>query len=257
MTGICVMNGLWLNCGHSPTIEAHLYPRALMHDIRAHHKHLYTGSATTPGRRIHQSGFIDKGILCTKCDGHLGKYDTFGIALCRNFPTTHQRVDAETFCIPSVDTDSVVKFFLSMLWRFSISTIAEAQKIALGPYQNTFRDILFLGAQCSAEPAVTLLRYRSYKIPAENICYPPFKIHLTGQRLTGYSVCVGGFRAFVKTDARPMPQGLAPFVINGKQDIVGGFLDWETTAEYRRSVQMAGNMARKPQQQSRRDPRRP
>jgi hypothetical protein len=222
MSGICVMKGLWPNCGQSPTIEAHLYPRALMHDIRAHHKHLYTGSATSPGRTIHQSGFIDKGILCSQCDRHLGKYDTFGIAFCRDFTTAHQQVDPKTFRIPSADTESVVKFFLSMLWRFSISTIPEAKKVALGPYQNTLRDILFLGALCSPEPAVTLLRYRSYKIPPENICYPPFKIHLAGQGLTGYSICLGGFRAFVKTDARPAPPSLVPFVINGRQDIVGG-----------------------------------
>jgi hypothetical protein len=82
---------------------------------------------------------------------------------------------------------------------------------------------VFLGALCSPEPAVTLLRYRSYKIPPENICYPPFKIHLAGQGLTGYSICLGGFRAFVKTDARPAPPSLVPFVINGRQDIVGDF----------------------------------
>jgi len=257
MTGICVMSGLWPNCGHRPTIEAHLYPRALMHDIRAHHKHLYTGSATSPGRTINQSGFIDKGILCKPCDGHLGKYDTFGIAFCRSFTKIHQRVDHDTFRIQSADTDIVVKFFLSMLWRFSISTIPEASKVALGPYQDMLRDILFLGAACNPEPAVTLLRYRSYKILPQNICYAPFKIHVGGQRLTGYSICVGGFRAFVKTDARPIPPQLTPFVINGTQVIVGGFLDWETTAEYRRSVAMAGSMALKPQRQSRRGPPRP
>jgi hypothetical protein len=183
---------------------------------------LYTGSATSPGRTTHQSGFIDKGILCGQCDGHLGrKYDTFGIAFCRDFTTTHRRVDSKTFRIPSADTDSVVKFFLSLLWRFSISTIPEAKKVAPGPYQNKLRDVLFLGTPYSPEPAVILLRYRSYKIPPENICYPPFKVHVAG--LTGYSICVGGFRAFVKTYSRPLPQGLAPFVINGKQDIVGDF----------------------------------
>jgi hypothetical protein len=149
-----------------------------------------------------------------------------------------------------------VKFFLSMLWRFSISTIPVAKKVTLGPYQNTLRDILFLGAPCCSEPAVTLLRYRSHKIPPENICYPPFKIHLTARRLTGYSICVGGFRAFVKIDARPVPSGLVPFVINGRQDIVGGFLDWETTDEYRSSIKMAGNMTLKPPPRNQRGPRR-
>ena len=211
----------------------------------------------SPGRKIQQSGFIDKGILCKKCDGHLGDYDKFGIQFCRTFIQNHQLIDHATFHIPSADTDSVVKFFLSILWRFSISTIPEATKIRLGPFQHKFRDILFLGASCSTEPAVTLLRYRSSKIPPQNICYPPFKIHLGVERLTGYSICVGGFRAFVKTDARPMSSGIGPFVINGRQNITGGFYDWEKTAEYRSSVRMAHNMAQQPPPRSRRGPRHP
>src|SRR5215469_18157516 len=75
-------------CGSSATIEAHLFPRALAHDIRGHHKQLFVGAASTPGRRIVQAGLFDRGILCSAHEAALGLYDDYGIDFCRNFKTS-------------------------------------------------------------------------------------------------------------------------------------------------------------------------
>ena len=238
------MSGIWPNCDRSPTIDAHLFPRALAHDMRGQHKHLLVGSATNPGRKIQQAGVSDKNILCKECDGHLGNYDKFGIEFCRSFGKTHQALTTAIFRISPVDTDRLARFFLAILWRFSISKVPEAKHVSLGPFENNFRDILFLGLSCNTEPAVTMLRYRSSIIAAENICYAPFRSRFMDiQGLNAYTVCIGGFRVCVKTDSRPAPPDVRPPIINGKTGIIGGFVDFEQTSEYKSSVRIAHNMA--------------
>jgi hypothetical protein len=72
-------------CGLGPTIDAHLLPRALGHDLRGAEKHLIVGGVDTPGRRIVQAGLFDPSILCAVHDGALSHYDDYGIAFCRQF----------------------------------------------------------------------------------------------------------------------------------------------------------------------------
>lgn len=232
-------------CGASKTIEAHLIPRAFVHDIRRGHKHILIGSAASTGRKVSQSGLIDRNILCEKCDGHLGKYDQFGINFCRTFGAKSQLVAPEIFCIRPADTENVVKFFVSILWRYSISVLDEAKDVNLGPFEDKFKDILFAGASCATEPGTVLWRYKSRVIKEEEIFLPPFKSPFVDGTLDAYSISIGGFRTFVKVDARPLPPALLPMIINGKSEITGGYLYFENTQEFKAMRAIAENMNQK------------
>jgi hypothetical protein len=161
-------------CGLGPTIDAHLFPRALGHDVRGNEKHLFVGGADAPGRRIVQAGLFDPTILCADHDGRLGAYDDYGIAFCRDFAARCSHPAPDIWRVRDVDADRLVRFWVAILWRFSLSCLVEAAKIKLGPYEDRLRDILFAGADCSVEPAIIMLRYRSAAIPPENICFTPY-----------------------------------------------------------------------------------
>jgi hypothetical protein len=174
-----------------------------------------------------------------------GFYDGNSIKFCRDFPNNVQHPARNIFKISPADTEMVVKFFSSIIYRYSLSTLPEAAHVDLGPFEDMFRDILFNGASCASEPATILFRYRSSVIAPEQICLPPFTSpFLAG--LDGYSVAPGGFRALVKVDSRPLPAELEQMIINGKTEITGGFLEFETTHEFAAMRSLVQDMPKRP-----------
>jgi hypothetical protein len=148
-----------------------------------------------------------------------------------------------------VDTDKLVKFWLSILWRFSISRLPQAAQVQLGPYEDVLENILFHDTGCSFEPAITMLRYRSQTVPAENVCFLPYSTTFPCDqvRLEAYGVAVSGFHAFVKLDPRPLSWDLHQVTINRKCDIAGGYLELEQTQQFQQMRKMAHNMSLKPE----------
>jgi hypothetical protein len=237
-------------CGLGPPIDAHLFPRALGHDLKGKEKHLYVGGVETPGRRIVQAGLFDRNILCATHDGVLGAYDNYGIEFCRTFKSQCKHPAPNIWQISNVDPEKLVRFWLSILWRFSISNLPEAALVQLGPYENKIQEILFSQSFCAIEPAITMLRYRSRAIPAENICFTPYHSEFpglnAGMRRKAYGIAVSGFHAFIKVDAQPLPYPLRQVTINGKDVIHGGYLEFENTHQFKRMLMITNNMNRKP-----------
>jgi|SRR5271166_314704 len=235
-------------CGRGPTIEAHLFPRALGHDLRGQEKHLFVGAAAEPGRRIVQAGLFDREILCSTHEAALGAYDDYGIEFCRTFAAKCTHPEPNIWRVRHVDGDKLVRFWLAILWRFSISTLHEATLVKLGPFEDRVRDILFSNTSCSVEPATTMMRYRCQVMRPENICFPPYKTYFPGWRpLRAYGLAVAGFHAVIKIDGRPIPPEAHMATINGKSEVNGGYLVFEETHQFQRMRQIAKNMALKPQ----------
>jgi hypothetical protein len=91
-----------------------------------------------------------------------------------------------------------------------------------------------------------MLRYKARVITAENICFPPYASAFHGSTGNAYGMAIAGFQAFVKIDGPPLDAPMQGLTINGKTNITGGTLQFEDTEQYRRSVQIACNMARRP-----------
>jgi hypothetical protein len=233
-------------CGGSPLIDAHLFPRALAHDLRGEEKHLFVGAAGAPGRRIVQAGLFDRKILCSEHEAALGIYDAYGIEFCRTFPARVQHVTPNTWRVRDVDGDLLSRFWLSVLWRFAVSTLPETALVQLGPYEDHLRDILFCHFPCTVEPAVMMLRYRSHVIPPENICFAPYKSKFPPFRFAAYSMAISGFHAFIKLDRQPLPRSHVGLTINGKEEICGGYLELEKTKQFQTMRRMVNNMGIKP-----------
>jgi hypothetical protein len=234
-------------CGGGPTVNSHLFPRALGHDLRGQEKHIYVGGVAAPGRRTVQAGLSDHGILCATHEAVLNPYDTYGIEFCRTFSSKFQHPEPNIWRVRGVDGDQLARFWLAVLWRFSVSALPEAAMVRLGPYENVLRDILFFNATCSPEPAIVMLRYRSRVIPPENVCFPPYASKFPPFRhLDAYGMAVAGLHAFVKLDPQPLAYSSHLITINGKDEANGGYLDLEKTEQFRRMRMIAKNMSLKP-----------
>jgi hypothetical protein len=89
-------------------------------------------------------GIYDESILCAKCDGFLGQLDDYGknVLLDRN-PVLIHNGEVEIFTIPNVDVAKLKLFFLSVLWRCSISNRSEVKHVSIGvKFENMLRDML-------------------------------------------------------------------------------------------------------------------
>jgi hypothetical protein len=227
----------------------HIFMRALIHDLRGNDKHVWAGAAKEPGHRVVQAGLFDRGILCQTHEAALGGYDNYGIEFCRTFHNRCSHPAPNIWCVRNVDGDQLARFWLAALWRFGVSNLPEAAEVKLGPFQDRLRDILFFGASCSLEPAISMFRYRSRVIQPDQICFAPYATRFPvppsmhgPSRLRAWCLTLAGFYVFVKLDSRPLPQASHNITINSKTEIQGGYVDFESSDQLPQAIQIANNM---------------
>lgn len=71
-------------CGAGPTVKSHLFPRALMFDIRGDQKEVVQGSRHRNGIKNYQSGEWDDSFLCKAHEDLIGGGDDYAISFCRS-----------------------------------------------------------------------------------------------------------------------------------------------------------------------------
>lgn len=96
-----------------------------------------------------QQGFWDNSILCKECDNHIGKYDTYAKAfLNRNYLSQIKVGQSSTnkqcsyIKINNFNYNKLKLFFISILWRASISTLSTYSKIDLEEHEALAKDMI-------------------------------------------------------------------------------------------------------------------
>lgn len=134
-------------CGQEKELcQAHIVPRSFYHKYKAI-KYLSINSKTGKAKQK-QSGIWDDTILCSTCDNILGKYDTEAFNILLSDLSSHNILysneDWKLYLVDnnSYDYNKLRYFFISMLWRASISSTPEFKQINLGPYEEIALKIL-------------------------------------------------------------------------------------------------------------------
>lgn len=70
-------------CGSSSTVKAHLFPRALLHDLKVDDKHLFGYGMKREGETFFQSGRFDPDILCDIHEQSLHLCDDYAVKFIR------------------------------------------------------------------------------------------------------------------------------------------------------------------------------
>ena len=128
----------------------------------------------------------------------------------------------------NIECDTLCQFFLSILWRASISP--RCKGMTLGKYEDKVRDALFNRKPFSSLIGFEVLvsRYRSRAItdPSGLYCLPralhPYKIF-------GFSLA--GFRITVKLDPHRFSPEDQRNVLNGRNVLRGDVIEFENTPE--------------------------
>jgi hypothetical protein len=131
-------------CGEEkPLIKAHIFPQQFHKPITcAEKKHhvVIADALDKPG--ILQSGSVDKTILCEKCDNEvIGKWDKYATEFFRQQDTWDKTTISGddgpivVYIVEDFDYAPLKLFFISLLWRASVSSLGVYNGVKLGAYE--------------------------------------------------------------------------------------------------------------------------
>jgi hypothetical protein len=186
-----------------------------------------------PNRRS-QTGEYDTTILCAECDNTFSPWDDYACdLLLRPIPVSGVVTgpSGQRFYLLSEWSYVDLKlFFLSVLWRMSVSHRPAFAKVNLGPYEAAIRTMLKAKNPGSADDfAIFAYRYEDYVGQNSMIETRPERIN--GVRV--YSMGLPGYIVTIKVDQKPIPIVKGPLVLSPDQPLAIGLRNATAAPEAR------------------------
>ncbi len=199
-------------CGEDKDlIKAHIIPKSFYMNLKGDSKYLNVIHSNADARvGISHIGDYDKEILCKACDGVFEKYDDYAKKfLIDEFGSFNELWDGETLVGWEVDGckhQKLILFFLSVLWRASVSNRENYRNIVLGPHEDKIKEIVFGRSNDNLYYTCSLAKFYGAKIDTlERAILNPVRIKIDG--INFHQIYLGGFIAYLKVDKRENPMG--------------------------------------------------
>lgn len=178
--------------------------------------------SNTPGsfpKRI-QVGTYDSTILCSECDQKMAPWDDYGQqVLIRSFlqavEITHQGKTV-AWRMENVEYRRLKLFFMSVLWRASVSKQTFFSRISLGPFENQLRIMIMKDDLGDPQDfTVVLGRFEDLELRAVLDPHP--------EKFDSINYCrfyLPGFVAYIKVDKRPTPTFLTDLYLQNEKPLI-------------------------------------
>ena len=132
------MIGICKYCGNEKKLcKAHIIPKEFYKNYRTE-KYRAVKSIDLTWTQC-QNGVWDDSILCAECDSLIGKYDNEAYRVLKNNLIKHKSGDGKSVYIYKKDEfnyEYLRKFFISLIWRASISSKDICKCVKLNKYKN-------------------------------------------------------------------------------------------------------------------------
>ncbi len=231
VTGICE------SCGQErQLIKAHIYPewayRALYPDGRVNNDApLLLVSGSESRTRRSRIGIYDDQILCQSCDELIGRlYDGPAKRYLLETPLQvfKEMPEGSVYVLPGADPQVLKNFFLSLVWRASISQREEYGHVdSANPHQNMLKRIVVNNLATAQDSfGVFITRFRSKTIKDASLKYSqvPYPTELN-ESLYWILNLPNGYKAFASPLNNSNLGDLLPFAL--KQGSPVFVLEWE------------------------------
>ncbi|MEQ1656822.1 MAG: hypothetical protein ABL960_14105 [Nitrospira sp.] len=206
---------------HKPLIKAHVIPEGFFRVLRGDSSipELLSNKVGEYPKRA-PIGVYDKLILCRECDGLFSDWDNHAQKVLLQDFSEETAIDGGAakigWKVADFDYRALKLFFVSLLWRASVSTHEFYRRVSLGPLEGELRAMIVAEEPGSPEAfAVTLARFDH---PAFTGMLDP---HL--EQYEGVNYCrfyLSGFVAYIKIDQQPAPKFLSDFIIREGAPII-------------------------------------
>jgi hypothetical protein len=193
-------------------VKAHIIPRSL-------YKPLLEGdlpltvlpTSPTSHPQISRIGFYDNEILCQECERLFSPWDDYAqkALLAQPQRENYLFLNGEKIAFKmGVDYAKLKLFFVSLLWRASVSKFYFFKKIKLEPLEERLKEMVLNCDPGDAETfAVALTKYED---PLGTVILNPHR-----HRLDGINYCrfyLAGYQVYIKTDKKPSAEFLKVLV---------------------------------------------
>ena len=81
-------------------------------------------------------------LLCEFCETHLNIYETYAAGVFNSNKAGTPKINGNIFIFNGLEYSNFKLFFMSILWRFSVTTIPEFAGMDIGPHQEKLRQMI-------------------------------------------------------------------------------------------------------------------
>ena len=220
-----------LFCGlNTSLVDAHIVPKGFLGKVNE--KNFIEVSTKYSYSKRMRKGPYDKNILCSKCDGLIGVYDGYAKEVLIDNIDKYKNPNNGFYLIPqdAFDYAKLKKFFISLIWRASVSSNALFDEVSLGIYNEIALKLLKDESDIEDDLfAVTIFKNSSLVNIEDVISFSSVQL----ARKRSYMLHFSGFQVIIIPKAKDMVWdvkssiNIANFFIQKSNDIVIGIVDEE------------------------------
>lgn len=192
-------------------------------------------------------GWYDRGILCSTCDGSFSPWEQHAHAVLfskHKYSSVIFSARNRPYCYTLLGADytKLKMFFLSVVWRASISTNALFANVDLDAVTNNAIKTRLLTANPGGanDFTVRIAQYHSIDIPLA--AFEPREQMIDGIHYV--VLYLPGYKILVQVDQQPLPADHDATLTPGKPVIIR-LLNYRTSPERRAVVKMGQQLARR------------
>ena len=196
-----------------PLVKAHIIPEGFFRRLR---------DGQDPPRVLNEKdypkkapiGVYDKNILCLECERIFGDWDNHAQLIlnndCPGRPVLHKG-EVVAYENTNYDYSKLKLFFMSLLWRASVSTHPFYGKICAGPFEEILKKrIRDSDPGIPDEFSVALARFKEHTFDLATLDPHP-------EKFEGINYCrfyMAGYVIYIKVDSRSTPPPHDKFILN-------------------------------------------
>jgi hypothetical protein len=221
-------------------IEAHIIPNSLYEPLLNDKKGmLIVSNKSEIYPKKQQTGIYDTDIVCEECERLFSKPDDYAKSFFSadiiedNFIIHNDK--KYLYIIKDYDYHNLKLFFISLLWRASVSTQPFFSNIKIGPFENHIKEMIKKNDPGDENTfSVNLTRYDN-----------PLSIQMLKPKrkkwfdINYYIFYLRGWKTYIKVDKRTAPQILRGFIAKPDQPLMVLYLNFLHSSEIRIMKKMA------------------
>ncbi|BCS98646.1 hypothetical protein DSLASN_42780 [Desulfoluna limicola] len=229
-------------CGKTDKlIKAHIIPESFFRGLRGEKKPIKIIS-NTPGIYPKRTpvGVYDENILCRECEDKFQEIDNYGHKILIANELQHEKLYQNRklvgYKIHNVNQKLLKLFFISILWRASISTHYFYSKVDLGKLENQAKELIW-NMHTGGDDDFSFVLSRFDDDLAGRSILDPHKERWFG--VNYYRFYLYGFTLYIKSDSQRTPKKWQQFMPIDDSLIVISRGNIKRTKEYPLMVQTA------------------
>jgi hypothetical protein len=136
--------------------NSHIVPDFLFRRLREEERTFYVFSGDTEKRRAFRKTFSEK-LLCTNCETHFSRWESYAAQFFSDRIPLTGGPEGRHLALSGVDYPLMKLFFMSLLWRFAVTTNPWFKGCDLGSHRERLR-LLLLASNATLWPKPFFIR---------------------------------------------------------------------------------------------------